>query len=145
MNYEHRFRVQAALSRVRNFHSRAESMAAITPPPVFVKMRSTPATLNENDIMDFTMWMGPLPIHWTARIERVTETGFSDRQMRGPFAFWLHRHTFAAVNEQTTEVVDEITVKLSHHPLWWLVGMFMWLGLPFLFTYRGWKTKRMLK
>ncbi|HQF62737.1 MAG TPA: hypothetical protein PLT26_09570, partial [Anaerolineaceae bacterium] len=63
MNYEHRFRVQAALSRVRNFHSRAESMAAITPPPVFVKMKSTPATLNENDIMDFTMWMGPLPIH----------------------------------------------------------------------------------
>jgi len=86
-----------------------------------------------------------IPIHWTARIETVTETGFSDRQMRGPFAFWLHRHTFAAVNEQTTEVVDEITVKLSHHPLWWLVGMFMWLGLPFLFAYRGWKTKRMLK
>jgi ligand-binding SRPBCC domain-containing protein len=119
-------------------------MAAITPPPIVVKMQRAPAVLTDGAEMAFTMWLGPLPIRWLAHIEAVSDTGFTDRQLGGPFAKWVHRHTFVAVDENTTEVLDEITLQLRLHLIWWPVGLGMWLGLPILFAFRAWKTKRML-
>jgi len=95
--------------------------------------------------MSFTLWLGPLPIYWLARIESVSPSGFTDRQLRGPFAEWTHRHTYKVVNEQVTDVIDEITLKIRFHPIWGLVGIGMRLGLPILFAYRAWKTKRILR
>ena len=145
MNYQHRFRVKAPLIRVAEFHSRAASMAAITPPPILVRMRHTPAILAEGDEMDFTMWLGPLPVHWLAHIEGVSPAGFSDRQLQGPFAEWVHHHTFVAVDEHTTDVLDEVTLRVRPHLLWGPVGLGMRLGLPLLFTFRAWKTKQVLE
>jgi len=145
MIYRHRFQVRSSLERVAEFHSRSASMAAITPPPIIIRVQHAPPVLGEGDEMNFTMWLGPFPLHWLARIEAVSPDGFTDRQLSGPFAEWVHRHTFVAVDEHTTEVVDEINLRLRSHPLWWLVGMGMWLGLPILFAYRGWKTRRTLQ
>ena len=145
MIYRHRFEVNAPASRVAEFHSRSTSMPAITPPPIIVRVHQAPPVLSEGDEMDFTLWLGPLPIRWQARIEQVSASGFTDRQLRGPFKEWVHRHSFVKVDEQTTEVVDEVTLQLRSHPLWWLAGMGMRLSLPVLFAYRAWKTGRILK
>lgn len=144
MKYRHQFRVPVSIEQVAEFHRRSASMPAITPPPILVKVQRSPAVLTDGDEMAFTMWLGPLPVHWLARIEAVSATGFTDRQLRGPFAEWIHRHNFIAVDAQTTDVVDEINLRLRPHPLWWPVGIGMWLGMPVLFAYRAWKTKRML-
>jgi ligand-binding SRPBCC domain-containing protein len=143
--YHHRFRVQASVDRVAEFHRRAASMAAITPPPIIVKIHDAPHVLNDGDRMNFTMWIGPLPVYWEAQIEAPSLDGFTDRQLRGPFQHWVHRHTFLAVDEHTTEVVDEVELDLRRHPFWWLVGLSMRLGLPLLFAFRAWKTRRMLE
>ena len=118
--------------------------------------------------MDFTLWFGPFPLRWVARIEaleaqtpevssrlpqsgrrlglvRGASAGFADRQVRGPFAHWLHRHLFIPLDDQTTAVVDEIELKFRRHPLWGPVGVGMWLSLPFLFAYRARKTRRLLE
>jgi ligand-binding SRPBCC domain-containing protein len=145
MKYRHRFLVNASLSAVTDFHAQSASMGAITPPPVVVRVHRAPARLNEGDEMDFTMWLGPLPVRWLARIEDVSPTGFSDRQLRGPFRLWVHRHAFLPVDEATTAVVDEIELKLRGHLWWGLIGLGMWLSLPLLFAYRGWKTRRLIK
>jgi len=144
MEYQHRFQVQASLSDVVAFHSHSASMGAITPPPVIVRIHHAPAVLGEGDEMDFTMWLGPLPIHWVARIENVTSTSFVDCQIKGPFTKWIHQHTFVAIDEQTTEVQDTVTVELGTQWFWRIVGRMMWLNLPILFAFRGWKTKRLL-
>jgi ligand-binding SRPBCC domain-containing protein len=144
MKYRHQFRVPASVERVAEFHSHSASMAAITPPPIVVKVQHTPAVLADGDEMAFTMWLSPLPIHWLALIEAVSEAGFTDRQLRGPFTEWVHRHIFQAVDENTTDVMDEINFLLRLHPLWWPVGLGMWLGLPVLFAFRVGKTKKML-
>ena len=145
MIYRHRFQVNSPVERVAGFHSRSASMAAITPPPIIIRVQQAPPVLRDGDEMDFTMWLGLFPIHWLARIEAVSLNGFTDRQVSGPFAEWVHRHTFVEVNEQTTEVVDEITLQLRSHPLWWLVGVGMQIGLPALFAYRAWKTRRIMQ
>jgi ligand-binding SRPBCC domain-containing protein len=145
MIFRHRYQVQASLERDAEFHSRAASMAAITPPPLRVRFYKVPEVLGEGDEMDFSLGFGPLAIRWLACIEDVSPAGFSDRQLHGPFAEWVHRHHFILRNERTTEVVDEINLRLRRHPIWWLIGAAMWIGLPVLFAFRGWKTRRMLE
>ena len=145
MKYRHTFRVRAPLARVAEFHNRSASMPAITPPPVIIRVQHAPAVMVDGDEMDFTMWLGPLPVRWLARIEAVSSTGFTDRQIRGPFAEWVHQHKFIAVDEQTTDVLDVITLRLRPHPLWCFIGMGMRTGLPILFAYRAWKTIRLLQ
>jgi ligand-binding SRPBCC domain-containing protein len=144
MNFQHRFQVDAPLAVVADFHRQSASMGAITPPPVIVRVQRAPAILNSEDEMAFTMWLGPLPIRWLARIEEVTPTGFVDRQLRGPFRQWVHRHTFRPVSPTVTEVIDEITITLSDTWYWKLVGWGMYLSLPLLFAYRAWQTKRLV-
>jgi ligand-binding SRPBCC domain-containing protein len=145
MEYKHRFEVNAPLTTVAEFHAKSASMGAITPPPVVVRVHHAPARLDDGDEMDFTMWLGPLPVRWLARIEDVSPTGFTDRQLHGPFRHWVHRHTFTPVDETTTAVVDEIELELRSNLWWKLVGLGMWLSLPLLFAYRAWKTKRFIQ
>lgn len=145
MRYSHRFTVHAPLSVVREFHSRSASMGAITPPPVIVQLHSAPEHLTEGDEMYFTMWLGPLPIRWRARIEQVTHISFVDRQIVGPFSRWEHRHTFAPLDAERTEVLDDLEIEISSHWFWRWVGWGMTLNLPILFAYRQWKTKRLLE
>lgn len=116
MKYHRRFQVHAPLARVNDFHSHAASMPAITPPPLRVRIIRAPDVLREGDEMDFTLGVGPISFRWVARIEEVSPNGFTDRQLGGPFAEWVHRHSFNAVDDQTTEVVDVITLRPRSHP-----------------------------
>ncbi|MEZ4866523.1 MAG: hypothetical protein R3C14_34710 [Caldilineaceae bacterium] len=145
MQFHHRFQVQAPLAKVAAFHRQSASMGAITPPPVIVRMQQAPPVLQEGDEMSFTLWLGPLPIHWRARIEGVTPTGFTDRQLAGPFQQWVHRHTFRALSPTVTEVIDEVEAELSEQWRWKVVGLGMWLNLRPLFLYRAWKTQQLLQ
>lgn len=143
--YRHTFTVQAPLEQVADFHAQSRSMGAITPPPVIAQVHRAPPRLGEGDEMEFTLWMGPIPLRWLARIEEVSLNGFTDRQLRGPFAAWRHRHSFEALSEGATRVHDEIQAQPKNHLLWGAVGWLMWLSLPVLFAYRGWKTRRLLE
>jgi ligand-binding SRPBCC domain-containing protein len=145
VKFQHRFRVRASQARVAEFHSRPASMSAITPPLMIVHVHRAPERLGCGDEMDFTLWAGPLPLRWVARIENSSPDGFTDRQVRGPFLGWQHHHGFVRVSEAETDVVDEVEAELRRHPLWWLAGALMWAGMPLLFAYRGWRTKRLLE
>lgn len=145
MKFRHTFRVRASAQAVADFHSRAAVLRQITPPPAIIRLHSAPARLGEGDEMDFTLWLGPVPVRWVARFEAVGPDGFTDRQVRGPFGEWTHRHTFLNVDGHTTEVVDEIQATLRAHLYHGLVGLGMWLSLPLLFAYRGWRTRHLLE
>jgi ligand-binding SRPBCC domain-containing protein len=145
MKFSRCFRVNAPLAAVAEFHSDAASLKAITPPPFVMRIHRAPARLQDGDVMDFTMWAGPIPMRWVARIEQVTPEGFVDSQMRGPFQQWRHRHTFRSVDPCTTEVLDEVEAKLRLHPWWGPIGASMWAGLPALFAYRAQQTRRLLE
>ncbi|MCX7854016.1 MAG: hypothetical protein N2383_14710 [Caldilineales bacterium] len=142
--FRSRFRVEAPLADVVAFHRRAAGMAAITPPPVLVRIHEAPTELGEGSEMDFTLWLGPLPIRWRARIEEVNDHGFRDRQVAGPFRHWLHTHRFVPVGENATEVYDTIEFELADRWPARLIGAGLWLGLPFLFAYRRRQTRRLL-
>lgn len=144
MEYRHRFRVAAPVAAVEAFHRQPASLVAITPPPVAVRLESAGSELRAGDELPFSLNLGPLSMPWLARIEDVGPNGFMDRQLRGPFSSWTHRHTFLGLGGAGTEVRDHVEVSLQPHPLWGPVGLLIWLSLPLLFAYRSWATRRRL-
>ena len=61
MKLQHRFSVRAPLARAAEFHARSASMAAITPPPMVVRMHRAPEHMGSGAQLDFTFWADPLP------------------------------------------------------------------------------------
>jgi ligand-binding SRPBCC domain-containing protein len=120
-------------------------MRVLTPPPIRVELHRVPPTSSSGGEMEFALWFGPLAIHWLALIEGVSDTGFTDRQLSGPFAQWEHRHSFVQLDDQTSEVVDRVTLQLKPNLIWGAVGLGFLLGLPILFAYRARKTCRLLE
>lgn len=145
MEYKRQFTVRAPIEAVRAFHQSASSLRAITPPIIPMTSVDAPDPLSEGAEMAFTLWMGPLPVRWTARIEEPHAEGFVDRQLTGPFAAWSHKHSFTPIDEQNTRVDDHVSYQLKSNPIWWLIGGSMALGLPLLFRYRAYKTKKILE
>jgi ligand-binding SRPBCC domain-containing protein len=144
MHYKHTFIVRAPLEKVANFHRLSASMAAITPPPVIVNIQRAPELLAAGDEMRFTLWLGPLPLRWLARIEDLSAGGFTDNQLEGPFKKWKHQHQFQAIDASRTLVIDQIEAEIKNHWFWGPIGRLMWLNMQVLFAYRGWKTRRLL-
>lgn len=94
--------------------------------------------------MTFTIWLGPLPVRWTAIFSEVGEDGFTDTQLQGPYRSWIHRHRFRPLDENNTEIHDVITAELGLSR-WTAVALGMWLGLPLLFRHRVRLTRRILE
>jgi ligand-binding SRPBCC domain-containing protein len=99
--------------------------------------------------LEFTLWLGIVPVRWLARIEAIDgvaeEEGFLDRQVRGPFKSWTHTHRFEPLGPRHTMIDDRIEAELSLHPLHTPVGAAMWSGLPIVFRWRAWRTRRLLE
>ena len=51
------------------------------------------APLAEGSVSRFTLWVGPLPLHWTAVHKDVPENGCTDVQSEGPAKKWEHTQT----------------------------------------------------
>jgi len=105
--FDFQFKVQAPLEAVSAFHFEPGILKTLTPPLVLMQVhRFDP--LEERSIAEFTMWMGPLPIYWKAQHSEVTSTGFCDTQVEGPMEYWKHRHSFSAIDANTTLVREHI-------------------------------------
>lgn len=143
--FSYSFRVRADRSRVREFHSNPDSLALISPPFVPLRFRSRPPMAYAGDRIEFTLYLGPLQVDWTARIEAVSEDGFWDVQEAGPFRLWVHRHEFVPTEDGGCEIRDTIWADPGFGLRKRLVCSMMWRGLPFLFAWRRRATRRLLQ
>lgn len=108
------FEVDASIDAVRAFHASTDAIVPLTPPGARVRVRDGGGPLEEGLVVRFTMWLGPLPVHWVARHEEVGPDGFVDVMVEGPLASWRHTHRFVATGAATTEVHDHI--EYEHPP-----------------------------
>ncbi len=140
------FTVDAPLDKVVAFHYAPNALKRLTPPPMIMQVhRFDP--LADGSIADFTMWLGPLPIRWTAvhsNVERDKQ--FTDTQQSGPMQHWVHTHSFTVLSENKTQVTEHI--EYEYYP--GVKGLFSRLlfappGLFGLFTYRKMATRFWVK
>lgn len=142
--HRNEFLVEAPAARVGIFHSDPASMAEITPPGIRVSVHTMPSAVVDDASMEFSLRIGPISVPWSARFEDVSATGFTDRLVSGPFREWVHQHAFEERTPTTTAVIDEIHAVFGTGIRDGFVSRAMWYGLPILFAFRAWKTRRIL-
>lgn len=144
--YEKRSLFKTSLAEMVAFHAEPATMPKLSPPPIFVQVhRDDRVSLTEGEL-EFTLWFGPVPIHWLARHEPgPTETSFADVMVEGPMAYWRHEHIFEELDNHVA-LIDRVT--LAHRKgLTGLITRFLFDGIPLriLFLYRHMRTRLALR
>ena len=143
--FDVQFTVAAPLEAVRDFHRDTSALKRLTPPPTIVQLHEI-EPLAESSVSRFTLWVGPLPLRWTAVHKNVSDHGFTDVQADGPAKKWEHTHTFTVAAEDITGVSEHIEYE-HKRGFWGLVTrvLFARPNLYLMFTYRKWMTRRYLR
>ncbi|MCB9251623.1 MAG: SRPBCC family protein [Flavobacteriales bacterium] len=104
--------IPAKKKEVWDFFSSPENLSRITPEYLDFKIISKPDSEKIFDNMIIKYKVKPLlkiPVTWVTRIEEVkTEESFKDIQIKGPYAFWQHLHTFETV-DGGVKMTDDVT------------------------------------
>ena len=110
---ERRQRLNRPADQVFTFFARAHNLERITPPWLHFEVRGTePGEMGEGTVIHYRLRLHGLPLRWTSRIEEWDPgRSFVDRQLRGPYRVWHHRHTFTDDGEGTL-VGDEVHYAL---------------------------------
>ncbi len=103
-----------ALDDVFAFFSDAQNLPRITPSALGFRFdQEPPAELRVGAEMHYRFRIGGLPVRWVARItDWDPPSRFADLQVRGPFAYWLHTHTFRAITPHSTLLRDRVIYRL---------------------------------
>ena len=78
------------------FFSNAANLEPLTPPGMRLRIVSPqPVEMKEGAMIDYQVRVHGLPLPWRARITVWDPPHrFVDEQLRGPYRFWLHEHSF---------------------------------------------------
>jgi ligand-binding SRPBCC domain-containing protein len=130
----------ASAADVYAWHESPEAFDALIPPwePVRVLDKQGDGIANGSEVL-LGMKMGPLTLKWLARHEdcHPEDYYFRDRQVKGPFAHWIHTHRMVPTGPDSCILRDEIEYRLPLSPLSdWVAGWFVRRKLNRLFTYR---------
>lgn len=95
------------------FFSDARNLETITPPWLRFRVLSVePAEMGPETVIDYRLRLRGLPVRWQSRID-VWEppVRFLDRQVRGPYRWWVHAHSFDE-REGGTSVRDRVQYQV---------------------------------
>lgn len=118
--------VAKPIETVFAFFARPENLQWITPPWVrFAIVTPRPIPMHPGSVIDYTLRIRKVPARWTTVITDYDPPhGFVDLQLRGPYAYWHHTHTFVAEGNNTI-VRDHVRYAMPFGPLGRLVHSFM--------------------
>ena len=143
--FQQSFTVDATLEQVAEFHRDSSALKNLTPPLHLIRFHRLDPQ-EEGSITDFTIWLGFIPVRWTAQHREVDRLkGFTDVQVKGPFDSWRHRHEFSMKDGGITEVNDRVSAEFGTGWFRALLSRLIWYGLPILFSYRCMKTRQLLQ
>jgi ligand-binding SRPBCC domain-containing protein len=126
------------LEAVFEFFARAHNLERITPPWLrFELLTPEPIEMRLGARIDYRLHVHGVPVRWASRVEEW-EPGhsFVDRQLRGPYGLWHHRHWFAA-DDSGTIVGDDVHYAMPYGRLGELAHpLFVGRDLERIFDYR---------
>lgn len=141
-SFDYSFIVDAPLQAVADFHHDTTVLKKLTPLPMVVQIHSF-EPLGEGSRADFTIWAGPVPMHWQVVHSDVSRNGFTDTQISGPLKAWAHTHRFTDIGQGQTRVDEHIEYLHDDGSRGLLSrALFSRAGLKALFTARKLLTRR---
>jgi ligand-binding SRPBCC domain-containing protein len=110
--------INKPLDIVFEFFSKPENLEMITPESLsFNILTPTPIKMGKGSLVDYTIRLFGIPIHWRTLISDYEPPfRFVDQQIKGPYTFWHHTHTFQQV-DGGVEILDKVKYSL---PMGWL-------------------------
>ena len=76
-----------------------------------------PIRMEKGSLIDYTIRLFGIPIHWRTLISDYEPPfRFVDQQIKGPYTFWHHTHTFQQV-DGGVQIIDKVKYSL---PMGWL-------------------------
>jgi ligand-binding SRPBCC domain-containing protein len=138
--------IPADRARVFAFFADAANLGRIT--PAFLDFRiltPLPVEMRAGALIDYRLRLMGVPLRWRTRIEEW-EPGraFTDVQLAGPYARWVHRHAFEP-RDGGTLVRDRVEYALPLAPLSAPAhALFVGPALRSIFTYRQAAVRRLL-
>jgi ligand-binding SRPBCC domain-containing protein len=134
------------LAEVFQFFARARNLEALTPSWLsFEVLTPEPIEMHVGALIDYRLRVHGVPLRWVTRIEDWDRNrSFVDRQLRGPYRLWHHRHEFA-VGDGGTLVRDRIHYSLPWGPLGTLAHrLFVRHDLERIFAFRQDAVRRLI-
>ena len=127
--------IQASARDVFAWHQSPDALKTLIPPWEKVTIEQPPASLGDGALAVLVLHLGPMKFRWVARhrdfIDRGEQGGeFTDEQVSGPFASWVHRHIVRATGSASCVLEDRIEYAVP----------FGWLGE----TLAGWHVRKKL-
>ena len=135
---ERRQHLRLPLDEVFAFFAEARNLERITPPWLrFELIAGDRGEMGAGTLIDYRLRLHRMPIRWTSRIEEWDPgRAFVDRQVRGPYRLWRHRHSFTA-EDGGTLVRDQVDYALPLGRLGELAHpLFVRRDLERIFAYR---------
>jgi hypothetical protein len=132
-------RLEQPLNAVFAFFAAARNLERLTPSWLqFEVLTPEPIEMGVGAVIDYRLRMHGVPLRWRSRIEEWRPgQSFIDRQLRGPYGLWHHRHTFAA-DGAATIVRDAVHYALPFGRLGDLADpLFVRGDLERIFDFRG--------
>ncbi|MFT4543167.1 MAG: ligand-binding SRPBCC domain-containing protein [Planctomycetota bacterium] len=85
-----------SIDSVFEFFSHPNNLEALTPPWLhFRVLKASTETIREGTTIDYQLRLHGIPLRWRSIIESWNPPfEFVDRQIRGPYRSWVHRHSF---------------------------------------------------
>jgi ligand-binding SRPBCC domain-containing protein len=123
---------------VFDFFADVANLQRITPPWLNFSIRTPlPISMEVGAVIDFRLSLLGVPFEWKTEISAWQPPDmFIDRQINGPYAEWIHRHTFRTIDEGRTVMEDDVTYSLPSQPLGELVHPLVRSQLEKIFSYR---------
>jgi len=139
------FTVRAPLQAVVDFHFSLGAFQKLTPPGMPMRLLQADP-LAEGSITRFSLGLGGWRAEWVAVHSGVDSSGFTDSQLEGPLARWVHRHQFTELQPGVTRLHDRIAYEYKPgSAYWWTRLLFSPLALRFLFAWRYLATRHAVR
>jgi ligand-binding SRPBCC domain-containing protein len=110
--------VSSPIDQTFEFFADAANLEAITPPFLnFRILTQLPVEMRVGARIDYRIALYGLPMTWKTNIDQWQPgRSFIDRQLSGPYAQWIHLHTFES-SEGGTQLYDRVQYALPLDPL----------------------------
>lgn len=128
------------------FFADAANLESITPPELKFQITTPqPIMIKQGTLIDYRLKVRGFPVKWRTEIYVWDPPhAFVDRQLRGPYKQWIHRHTFVEIDKNNTLIEDEVKYRLAFAPFGEVVHILVRRELDYIFDYRQTRVAELL-